>query len=200
MTAATEVAQVSYLARTPDQVLIIDPQDEERNYRGQVIRQFPRTVVQFVDYRATITTDKQGRTVVNGSIVPLPYDELLERLDTHTNFGTTFWRYEEPPEPRPTMDELAELLETADADKLRELVAIERAGHNRPEALGLLSDAALTLAENEAKVAAAPTVESVEQLAAPEAPGDETTESEQPAEAVLPDGSVEEPDGDSVDV
>lgn len=142
MTTATETTTVTYLSKSPNQILIYRAQSVLRNLHGQTIDNESGIKIEFDHNRATIEPAGAERVLVNGRRIEVGFDALTEWLEKHPKFKTAFWRMDDAPdEPEPTIGKLKELIAEADLEELRALYGEERSTHNRPMAVTLLTDA-----------------------------------------------------------
>lgn len=124
---------VTFFSRSPNQRLIFEPADTERNERGRVIKRYASKDVQFE----------------NGMFVwdPKQHDkELLDWLREHPKLNASregaFWeKGAAPDEPRPTMAEQSAAITSAavakNAEALEQIIERERETHKRDSVLDL---------------------------------------------------------------
>lgn len=146
---ATAMKTVTYISDRPHFVQIIEGEDFEFNLRGRQIGHYERTAITFGSdtgnrYTALIEEDEKGVARCNGVKQPMKFEDVVNVLDNHRNYGVRFWKVGDAPnEPKPTIEELKEELAMATKVELRALLERERNTHNRPLALELITDAAL---------------------------------------------------------
>lgn len=142
MATATETKEVTLLTDRPGFRAVIEGEDVIRNERGTVIAKQPGTVLQFRGATAVLREGKDGKATVNGEEQHWEFEPTLEAIKRHKLFDVRFWVEGEGPfDQRPNMAELREMIEYASPEDLRAIYETEREGHNRPQALSLLSDA-----------------------------------------------------------
>lgn len=146
----TTTTAVTYVTDQPNRVLVIEGEDRVYNQAGRIVSKIQPTRLEFRDYRCTIelyngpSEKHRGKAVIHGDVQGMDYEELIEVVEGHRFYGRRFWRAGKGPRDlRPTLEELRAEIEGADKDRLRELLAEERATHNRRDALALITDAAL---------------------------------------------------------
>lgn len=127
MPTATKNETVTFFAQRPRQVLVKDPLDHERNYRGQVIKTLPRSAVEF------------GKDGGDPHLFETSDPELIKWLRSHDKFEALdggFWELgNAPDEPKPALavqlETVARAAAEGDLDAIREVIDTEKATHNR---------------------------------------------------------------------
>lgn len=201
MSTATETRTRTFSCRrSPTLEIVLDPADALTDWKGNRIDSKERTTLNFVGFLSTVTELPDGKAAVNGKRQPMDYDELLGRVEAHPKIGSLFVEEHPPEELKPTLDEIRDLVDGATAAELGEMLTSEQNTHNRPDAIALIGQAAVTAAQNEAKISGQPVPPPDEQndpavVPEDESPADEPPEPQQGDDEQPPD-SDESASGD----
>lgn len=141
MATATKTKPITFIARAIDLRLIADPEDVERNHRGQIIRRFPGSAVEFQQHR--YETDPEDTIAFQEKDVP-----VVEFLRQHPTFNVDFWEVGNAPgEAKPTEQEqhaaIIRALAEGNSEAIYSIAQGERETHKRVRIL----DAAETALE-----------------------------------------------------
>ena len=135
------VESVSFLAKSPNYVLVIQPEDlDAKGSGGVLIKAPPRIAVEFKKHRAVIGKQSNGKAACNATVLAIDYDVLLGRLRDHRLLGATFWEEgNAPDEPQPSVEqrrqEIASAIAARDREALESIQADEARTHDRPAVL-----------------------------------------------------------------
>lgn len=136
----TQAENVAFISRAVDfGVTVYGGSDEIRNARGEVTTPaIPGFIVHFEGGR--LTTEQIRAQAADAGLGEEAVSDAIEVIRNLDNFNTAGFHgtYEEgkhPDEPRPTIlemnVEIAKAAAERDSDLLRELIQVEREGHNR---------------------------------------------------------------------
>lgn len=147
----TETRAVTFISDRPNPTFVIEGEDQDYNSRGRIVAKYERSALEFDDHRCTLSEydgpmeKYEGRACVNGVVQGLPYDEMLAAVEDHPKFGSWFHLEGKGPQDKePSVEEVrAFLADDPSEEEMRRLLAEERETHNRPEIIGLITDAAL---------------------------------------------------------
>jgi hypothetical protein len=151
MATATLDKTATFMSKGHNYTITLDPADFEINSKGRPYNRTPGARVTFEKNVAELEADGDS-TKVNGEVIDLPFDEVVEALRANDHFNTKFWEQGNPPEaPRPTVAEQMKAIIHAQGDKdvaaLKEVLDTEQSTHQREEVLASVREALASISK-----------------------------------------------------
>lgn len=134
----------TFVSRASNLRLVSDPEAVVRNDRGQVVKNYAGSAVEFQNSRFTVDAD--DKIMYRGEEVP-----TVEFLRNHPTFNVDFWELgNAPDEPKPTLAEQNEAIYAAagkrDVNAIAKIVEEEKRTHNRSQVLQVAEAALIAIA------------------------------------------------------